>query len=126
MYVPFFSNDTNTLIRNQQRCYAIRHIERTHSHGFAENAGTSANIVVMFIDETITADPSNNRPPAPAPAATHPAAAKATLSTHALGPNHAGHAAAPPAAGAPNAVDAANGGEGGGGRRHAPMLCLVR
>ena len=100
--------------------------ERTHSHGFAENAGTSTNIVVMFIDETITAAPANNRPPAPAPAATHPAAAKAaTLSTHALGPNHAGHAAAPPAAGAaPNAVDAAKGGEGR--RRHTPMLFLVR
>ncbi len=97
--------------------------ERTHSHGFAENAGTST-IVVMFIDETITAAPASNQPPAPAPAATHPAAAKAaTLSTHALGPNHAGHAAAPPAAGAaPNAVDSAKGGRGW--RRHTPTLLL--
>ena len=100
--------------------------ERTHSHGFAENAGTST-IVVMFIDETIPAAPASTQPPAPAPAATHPAAANAATlpeSTHALGPNHAGHAAAPPAAGAaPNAVDAARGGRGG--RRHTPMLFLV-
>ena len=67
---------------------------------------------------------------APASTPTRPAAANAaTLSTHAMGPHHAGHAAAP-AAGAPHAVDAATvrrGLEGGaGGRRHTPMLWLVR
>ena len=77
----------------------------------------------MIIGETIPAAHASTQPPAPAPAA----ATAATLpeSTHALGPNHAGHAAAPSAAGAAhNAVDAAKGAEGG--RRHTPMLFLVR
>ena len=85
------------------------------------------NEFVMVIGETIPAAHASTQPPAPAPAATHPAAANAATlpeSTHALGPNHAGHAAAPPAAGAAQtAVDAA---KGAGGRRHTPMLFLVR
>ena len=63
---------------------------------------------------------------APASTPTRPAAANAaTLSTHAMGPRHAGHAAAP-AAGAPHAVDAATvrkglvGQRGGGG---TPQCC---
>ena len=81
----------------------------------------------MIIDETIPAAHASTQPPAPAPAAaTQIAAATASTlpeSTHALGPNHAGHAEAPPAAGAAhNAVDAANGEDGGGGG--TPRCCF--
>ena len=84
------------------------------------------NEVVMVIGETIPAAHARTQPPAPAPAAaTATTAATLPESTHALGPNHAGHATAPSAAGdTHNAVDAAKGAEGG--RRHTPMLFLVR
>ena len=64
--------------------------------------------------ETIPAAHARTQPPAPAPAAaTATTAATLPESTHALGPNHAGHAMTNSAAGAANAVCTANGTEGG-------------
>ena len=83
-------------------------------------------VVVIIIGDTIPAAHARTQPLAPAPAAAT-AATAATLpeSTHALGPNHAGHATAHSAAGAAhNAVYTAN--ETEGGRRHTPMRFLVR
>ena len=60
----------------------------------------------MTIDETFPAAHAITHPPAPTAATQLAASTAATLpeSTHTMGPNHAGHAAAPPAATAHNAV----------------------
>ena len=68
------------------------------------------NEVVMVIGDTIPAAHARTQPPGPAPAAaTATTAATLPESTHALGPNHAGHARANSAVGAAHNVYTANG-----------------